>query len=513
MTVPHEVLVVSYRGPVSHVAGPDGPVAEAASSGGLVTGLLGLVGLPGAQELRSWVCAARSDADREAARAAGGQPVVLDVRGHPLMVRMVEIDPELERLTSTVAANPLLWFLHHGIGDLAHEPSYGEEEHAALAAYAEVNARLGDAVVDELDRLGPDTVVMLQDYHLYLVAAHVRARRPEALLHHFVHVPWPGADAWSTLPREVAEGLLRGLLANDVVGFHTRGYVESFLSTCEQLLGLQVEREGQHVLVEDRRVAVRSYPLGPRREALAEVASSPEARAERAALQATRPEHLVLRVDRADPTKNLLRGFQAWELLLDKHPEHRGRATLLALVEPTRTGIPRYRAYLKEVVAAAARVNARFGSGSWQPVVLDIGEGQERAVAAYQEYDVLLVNPVRDGMNLVAKEGVLLNERDGVLILSEQAGAFEELGEHVLGVHPLDVRATAQALHQALTMPAAERRSRLLAARAVLENYDAEQWFHDQVLDVRFRRALAVPAARKAGDPPARPLLPRRRRA
>jgi trehalose 6-phosphate synthase len=182
-------------------------------------------------------------------------------------------------------------------------------------------------------------------------------------------------------------------------------------------------------------------------------------------------------------------------------------------VEPTRTGIPRYRAYLKDVVAAAARVNARFGSESWQPVVLDIGEGQERAVAAYQEYDVLLVNPVRDGMNLVAKEGVLLNERDGVLVLSEQAGAFEELGEHALGVHPLDVRATAEALHQALTMPLAERRSQLRKARAVVEDYDAEQWFHDQVLDVRLRRALAVPAARKAGDPPARPLLPRRRRA
>jgi trehalose 6-phosphate synthase len=507
-----EVLVVSYRGPVSHVDSPDGPVPQPASSGGLVTGLLGLVGLPGAQELRSWVCAARSDADREAVRAAGGQPFTVDVRGQGISVRMVDLDPEQERLTSTVAANPLLWFLHHGIGDLAFGPSYGDEEHAALEAYGEVNARLGDAVVAELDRLGPGTVVMLQDYHLYLVAPHVRARRPDAMLHHFVHVPWPGADAWRALPREVAQSLVGGLLANDLVGFHTRGYVESFLATCEQLLGLTVDREAGHVMVGERRVAVRAYPLSPRRAALREIAATPEAQAERAALQVTRPEQLVLRVDRADPTKNLLRGFEAWERLLEQHPEHCGRAVMLALVEPTRTEIPHYRSYLTQVVAAAARLNARLGTRTWQPVVLDVGQGQERAVAAYQEFDVLLVNPVRDGMNLVAKEGVLLNERDGVLVLSEEAGAHEELSEHVLGVHPLDVRATAEALHRALTMPLAERRSRLRAAREVVEAYDAEQWFHDQVLDVRLRRALAVPAARSATDPAARPLLPRLRR-
>jgi trehalose 6-phosphate synthase len=512
VTTAHEVLVVSFRGPVSHVEGPDGPVAQPASSGGLVTGLLGLVGLPGAQEMRSWVCAARSDADREAVRRAAGQPFPVDVRGNEVSVRMVALDPEQERLTSTVAANPLLWFLHHSIGDLARSPSYGDEEHAALEAYAAVNAQLGDAVVAELDRLGPSTVVMLQDYHLYLVAPHVRQRRPDALLHHFVHVPWPGADAWRALPRAVAESLVRGLLANDVVGFHTSGYVESCLATCEQLPGLTVDREAGHVMVGERRVAVRAYPLSPRREALEAIAASPQALAERAALQATRPEQLVLRVDRADPTKNLLRGFEAWERLLEQHPEHQGRAVMLALLEPSRTEIAHYRDHLTEVVAAAAHLNARLGTRTWQPVVLDVGQGQERAVAAYQEFDVLLVNPVRDGMNLVAKEGVLLNERDGVLVLSEEAGAYEELGEHVLGIHPLDVRATAEALHRALTMPAPERRSRLQAAREVVEAYDAEQWFHDQVLDVRLRRALAVPAARSATEPPARPPLRRLRR-
>ena len=476
-----ELIVVSFRGPVVHGRDDTGRTQTAAPAGGLVTGLLAL------PDLGTWVCVAMTDEDR--AVAAEGE-VVAEVRGRKVALRMVAPEPEAQHQTSSIAANPVLWFLQHELWDLGTNPTFARDEHAAFAGYAAVNAAFGDAVVQELDSCGPDAVVMLHDYHLYLVAAHVRDRRPEAFLHHFVHIPWPPPETWRTLPSALAELLLRGLLANDVVAFHTEAYVRNFLDTCEQLLGLPVDREEGLVFAEGRRVAVRWYPISLDPESLRTFAAGPEVRAERLELQANRPEQLIVRVDRADPSKNIVRGFWALDQMFADHPELLGRVTMLALVQPSRQDIPQYRDYLAEVRRCGAEINERYGTDDWQPVDLRVAEGLARAVAAYQEADVLLVNPVRDGMNLVAKEGVLLNERDAVLVLSHQAGVFEEIGAFAIGVHPLDVMEQADALHRALVMPLPERRARLHASRAVVERNDAGRWLEMQLNDIELLRAL-----------------------
>ncbi|MDP9181476.1 MAG: trehalose-6-phosphate synthase, partial [Actinomycetota bacterium] len=468
----------SFRGPVVHSRDDNGRAQAAAASGGLVTGLLAL---PAFDDRGTWVCAAMTEEDRLVAEEG---PVTVEVRGRKVVVRMVALEPQAQHQTSAVAANPVLWFLQHELWDLGTHPTFARDEHAAFAGYAAVNAAFGDAVVQELDRRGEDTVVMLHDYHLYLVAAHVRDHRPAAFLHHFVHIPWPPPETWRTLPSALADLLLRGLLANDVVAFHTEGYVRNFLDTCEQLLSLPVDREAGVVYVDGRSVAVRWYPISLDPEALRAFAAGPEVREERLALQANRADQLIVRVDRADPSKNIVRGFWALDQMFIDHPELLGRVTMLALVQPTRQDIPQYIDYLSEIRRAGAEINERYGTDDWKPLDLRIGEGLARAVAAYQEADVLLVNPVRDGMNLVAKEGVLLNERDAVLVLSHQAGVFEEIGAFALGVHPLDVMEQAGALHHALTMPLEERRARLNASRAVVERNDAGRWLDQQLQDV-----------------------------
>ncbi len=485
---PPEVVVVSYRGPVSYQLDGGQRRAHPAPSGGLVTALLSL---PALRNRGVWICAAMTPEDHAVAREVRDQPFPVRVRDRSVLVRMVRLDPEAARLTSTVAANPVLWFVQHTMGNLATAPDPGGAD-AFEAGYEPANAAFADAVVAELDRRGDEAIVMLHDYHLYLVAHEVRRRRPDAFLHHFIHIPWPEPEAWFELPRHLAEQLLRGLLANNIIGFQTEGYARNFLRTCQEVLGLDVDHHAWRVGLDGRSVLLRWYPVSIDPVALRTFARGREASEERAALQAHRPEKLIVRVDRADPTKNIVRGFEAYGQMLRDHPEHRGRVQFLALVQPSRQDVAVYVSHLDDVRRAAAEVNAQFGNPAWQPVDLRVGEGLARAVAAYQEYDVLLVNPIADGMNLVAKEGVALNTRDGVLVLSRGAGAHAELGRFGLSVDPLDVEGQAEALHRALVMDREERHDRALACRLVVERNDSARWLNHQLRDIASLRPATV---------------------
>jgi trehalose 6-phosphate synthase len=199
---------------------------------------------------------------------------------------------------------------------------------------------------------------------------------------------------------------------------------------------------------------------------------------------ARRPEKLVLRVDRTDPSKNVVRGFRAFELYLDAHPEMHRRVQMLALLDPSRQDIPEYAEYLGAIQREARRVNERFQQNGWSPIELDIEDDFPHSVAAYKQYDVLLVNAIFDGLNLVAKEAPLVNGRDGVLILSENAGAHEELGPWALTVNPFDVAGQAAAIHEALQMPEAERRDRIEAIREHVREHDLTAWIEAQLDDL-----------------------------
>jgi trehalose 6-phosphate synthase len=504
MTSPPEVpdlpvVLLSHRGPVSFGRDESGRRTSSRGAGGLVTALTGLGSdLPDAV----WVCAASSEEDAAVAAEHDGQAVEVTLDSEPRLVeegdaaegaptmhlRLVEVDRRAHDDFYTVIANPLLWFLQHGMYGLALAPVLTRREHAAWDdGYAAVNRAFADAVVEEVQGRGGRALVMLHDYHFYLVGREVRERCPEALLSFFLHIPMPGPDAWRILPPAWREAVLNGLLGNDVVAFHTEGFARNFLLCAQELLGLAVDLEAMTVQVGDRQVAARHYPISIDVAAIRQLAASEEVAEHADALTEAfcrEDRQLILRVDRTDPSKNIVRGFEAFATLLEDHPELAGKVSFLALLQPSRQDVPEYADYLTEIGGAVARVNAAHGSEGWEPVDLRLVDDLALAVAAYSVCDVLMVNALADGMNLVAKESVVVNRRDGVLALSENTGAHQELGAFAVTLHPFDIQQQADALHEALTMDRGLRRARREAAATVVEENDIAKWLEAQLADL-----------------------------
>jgi trehalose 6-phosphate synthase len=493
------VVLLSHRGPVSFGRDESGGRTASRGAGGLVTALAGLASdLPDAV----WVCAASSEEDAAVAAEHHGQafevtldsePRLLDQAGDadgaPTMrLRLVEVERQAHDDFYTVIANPLLWFLQHGMYGLALAPVLTRREHTAWEdGYVAVNRWFADAVAEEVQARGGRALVMLHDYHFYLVGEEVRRRCPEAVLSFFLHIPMPGPDAWRVLPPAWRERVLTGLLGNDVVAFHTEGFARNFLLCAQELLGLPVDLESMTVQVGEREVTARHYPISIDVEAIRQLAATDEVaeRAETLTEAFCRDDRqLVLRVDRTDPSKNIVRGFEAFATLLEDHPELAGKVSFLALLQPSRQDVPEYADYLAEIGASVARINAAHGREGWEPVDLRLVGDVELAVAAYGVCDVLMVNALADGMNLVAKEAVVVNRRDGVLALSENTGAHQELGAFAVTLYPFDVQQQADALFEALTMDRDERRARREAAARVVEENDITKWLDTQLADL-----------------------------
>ncbi|HEX3874995.1 MAG TPA: trehalose-6-phosphate synthase [Solirubrobacteraceae bacterium] len=477
------LVLVSNRGPVTFEEG--GRIQR--GGGGLVTALTGLA----SHREVIWIASAMSEHDAAVSRENNGRPFkVQSPAGGTYLVRLVESDPVAYDGFYNVFANPMLWFIQHYLWDLSNAPDVRRNEIDAFeAGYNVVNADLARAVIEEIEDV-EEPVVMVHDYHLYTLPALVREARPEVFLHHFVHIPWTQSDAWRVLPAWIREAIFSGLLANDIIGFHTRSYRRNFLQCCRDLMDLEVDFERNVVHWKDREVWVRAYPLPIDAVATRAAATSDRVGEFEARLTARRRDYQILRVDRADLSKNVLRGFSAFDLFLEQHPEFVERITFVAQLMPSRTDVPEYAEYLERIEAVVAVVNHRHGTPDWMPIQLKLRDDLEEALASYKHYDVLLVNAMFDGMNLVAKEGPLLNEQGGVSILSENTGAHEELGEYALSVNPFDIQELADSIYAALTMGNDERAARLAGLKAIVTARDPGDWIDDQLADIR-AKALA----------------------
>ena len=468
-----KLIVVSNRGPVTFARDESGQRVARRGGGGLVTALRSLV----AHHDVTWIASAMTDEDRAVAQEARGGSIDEVARdGSPYRLRLVMHDQAAYDWFYNVVSNPTLWFLQHYLWDLSRAPDVDQGLYYAWGeGYVPVNATFAEAVLAEL-AVEPEAAVFFHDYHLYLAPRLVRDRAPDATLAHFVHIPWAQPDYWSVLPEAIRCAIHDGLLANDVVGFHTERWRRSFLVSCETILGAECDQVEGSAAHRGARTLVTARPISVDPTELDELAGDARVIAYQREIQARRPERLVVRVDRTDPSKNIVRGFRAFELYLEAHAEMRGRVGMLALLDPSRQEIPEYAEYLGAIQRAARAVNDRFQQDGWGPIELRIEDNFAESVAAYKEYDVLLVNAIFDGLNLVAKEAPLINERDGVLILSENAGVHEELGRWALSVNPFDVAAQAEAIRVALEMPHGERRARLEAIRAHVREHDLGEW-------------------------------------
>lgn len=448
-----DVVVASNRGPLSFAPGPDGSPVPAGSAGGLATALHALLAGSGA----TWVAAALGDADRDA--VARGL-----VHEDGLRIVMVEASPEDFSLAYDVVANATLWFCHHHLFDLVRSPRLDHHFEDAWGAYRRVNREFARAIAGAAPA---GARVLVQDYHLSLVGAMLREERPDLRTVHFTHTPFADPEMLRVLPDPVVDELLEAMAGFGACGFHTERWERAFRSAYEE---------------RGDAPATFSSPLGPNPGALEERAAAPEVGIERARLlERVGDRRLIVRVDRVELSKNLLRGFWAYDELLARSPGLRDEVVMVALAYPSRQGLDAYAAYRTEVEEAAARVNERWGTPRWRPVELAIDDNRDRALAALSIYDVLLVNPIRDGLNLVAKEGPLVNVRDGVLVLSREAGAWEELGRAAIGVNPFDVTATVTALERALSMTPEQRAERARTLRETVTARCASDWLVDQL--------------------------------
>jgi trehalose 6-phosphate synthase len=480
------LILVSNRGPATFGRDDDGELRATRGGGGLVTALQGLVEHRDA----TWIASAMSEEDVEVSRSHGGRNFTIDVEGVEYCLRLVESDSEAYDAFYNVIANPMIWFIQHYLWDLSNAPDVRQNEVDAFEeGYTVVNEDLARAVLDEAN--GQDAVVMLHDYHLYTAPKVIRKLRPDLFLHHFIHIPWTQPDAWRVLPSEMREEIYEGVLSNDIVGFHTRAYRHNFLLCCSDLFGLDVDFDNGIVHFEDREVWVRAYPLPISAKSFGRLAARPSVREYEEEVLRRRREHLILRVDRADLSKNVLRGFTAFDLFLDQHPEFREKVTFVAHMMPSRQDVPEYVEYLEKIEALVAVVNHRHGTTDWMPIDLKLRENLEEAIACYKHYDLLIVNAMFDGMNLVAKEGPLVNEHCGVSLLSENTGAHEELGEFSLSVNPFDVQEQADAIYRALTMSDEERRWRAEGLKRIIRQRDPGDWVDDQLRDIDAKRSGA----------------------
>ncbi|GGT37428.1 alpha,alpha-trehalose-phosphate synthase (UDP-forming) [Streptomyces purpureus] len=448
-----QVLVASNRGPVSYVPREDGTLEARRGGGGLVSGLSAV-----SAEDSVWVCAALGEGDREAVRRGVSEPGV----------RMLGIDPDVFTAAYNGIANSVLWFVHHMLYQTPLEPVFDLEFRRQWAAYEAYNRAFAEALAAEA---ADGASVLVQDYHLALVPGLLRDLRPDLRIGHFSHTPWAPAEYFRMLPDDIAEQLLRGMLGADRLGFLTRRWADAFAACCEAVVGGTGGTElGVHGLGADAdflRERSRRADVEERLETLRE--------------QIGPGRKVIIRVDRTELSKNIVRGLRAYRTLLQERPEWRGRVVHVAFAYPSRQDLKVYRDYTEEVSRVAAAINEEYGTPDWTPVLLHVKDDFARSLAAYRLADVALVNPIRDGMNLVAKEVPVVTDRGVALVLSREAGAYEELGEDAIGVNPYDVVATAEALHEALSLPdtdRAERTKRLAASATALP---PQRWFVSQL--------------------------------
>src|SRR3954465_3389960 len=479
------LVLVSNRGPVTYQE--DGSAKR--GTGGLVTALTGLASHRDA----TWIASAMTDADVAKEEQEGGRPFSVEApHGGEFRVRFVASDADAYDGFYNVIANPLLWFIQHYLWDQSNAPDIRRHEVDAFDhGYNAFNEDLARAVLEEVEGQ-EEPVVMVHGSPLYPLPGMIRRQRSDVFLHHFIHIPWTQPDAWRVLPAGIREQIYDGLLANDIIGFHTRSYRRNFLQCCRDLMELDVDMEAGVVKCGDREGWVRAYPLPIDWRATQSTASRDRVSEFEERLLQRRREFSILRVDRADLSKNVLRGFTGFDIFLEQHPEFSERITFTAQLMPSRTDVPEYAEYLERIEALVAVVNHRHGTPDWMPIDLKLRDDLEEAMSSYKHYDVMMVNAMFDGMNLVAKEGPVVNERNGVSILSENTGAHEELGEYALAVNPFDVQELADSLHAALTMDPAERARRAAGLREIVTSRDPGDWIDSQLADIREKPRVAT---------------------
>lgn len=478
------LIVATNRGPVEYYLTQDKVLKSRRGTGGVITALIDA----GSQMEMSWVAMAMTEGDRIAVKEAQQRNgrVPSPIHGHKVHLHYVAVSKTAYRKHYEQISNQMLWFLQHYLYNPNEDSKANERiQDAWENGYRVANQAIADAVIAEIESEASKPVVMLHDYHLYLAARMIRQKHPTIVTQQFIHIPWPDVRCWHFLPSNIAQEIYQGMAGNDIIGFQTERDARNFLEGARTLLdGAVVDFEEGAIWWQGHRTQTRAYPISISVTAERKTVNSAAGKRAATQIQSFLSAQTIMRVDRIEPTKNILRGFQAYGQLLENHPELRSNVSFLAFLVPSRQSLSEYKRYTSDVKKAIDEVNRKFGTEEWQPITAFYGNDRTRALAAMQYYDVLLVNPIIDGMNLVAKEGPAVNQMNGLLVLSRTVGAFQQLGKACIPTSPTDVKETAQALYIALTLPSDERRTKATLARLIVERQDLNTWMRRQIADI-----------------------------
>lgn len=477
------LFFVSNRGPVEFRFTDSGNLQSQRSGGGLMTSLVNA-----SQNTEMvWFSSAMGEGDRRATINSQGEKIALTSMGAKLFVHFIVSPRNVYHKYYNIFCNPLLWFLQHYMWNPPYTPNIDAKVYDAWDnGYVNVNKAFASSIINEIKKDSRPSVIMTQDYHLYLVNGYLRMDFPDIFMTHFIHIPWPSSIYWELLPQHIRLKIISSLCCNDIVGLQTRNDVVNFLNTCKSFLpDAEVDFNNNVIKINNRVVQVKEYPISVDVNGLERLIQSPLVNDYRAKIRPYLSEKNIVRVDRTEPTKNIIRGFKAFDIFLQRYPEYIGKVKFLAFLVPSITHIKQYQIYNQEVLEIVKAINNKYSKNDWQPIKIYYENNYPQSIAAMSLYDVLLVNAVIDGMNLVAKEGPIVNTIDGVVILSESVGAYQQLKEGVITLTAVDIEATVNAIYKALTMPVEEKKKKAEILKTAIKKDDMTQWLYNQFQDIR----------------------------
>lgn len=476
-----EIIVASNRGPVLFKRDGKGEIEIIKGKGGIVGSMVPFL----EKTHGTWFSSAIGECDAYM-NDKHDSKVPIPLEDPEYYVRLIKTEEDVFNDFNGKFANPLLWFIHHSMWNPPYSPCADEELHQAWDSYQYVNSKFAEAISDAVSTSNKTPIVMLQDYHIYLTPKLIRKQHPDVLMSQFVHIPFPPPEIFQQLPNHMQIDILDGMLTNNVLGFHIPRYMNNFLQTIKQILpNAFVDEVVGDIVYNGHLCHVRTYPISIDRETMQTHAQSPEVISKEAEVDAMIGNcKLIYRTDRADLSKNIIRGFQAYDMFLDKYPEWKEKVKFVATLMPSRQDIKIYREYTDNIKDIVNKINEKHATPDWEPIKYICRGDYDLVVALLKRYDVLMVNPILDGMNIVAKEGSVVNENNGVLILSTGAGCYEELKDGAICINPFDLRQTAESIDTALLMDEKTKAQMITEARAAVERNDLNKWVSDQLKDI-----------------------------
>lgn len=474
------LIVVSNRGPVEFYKS-NSNIKMKRGAGGLVSTLLPLM-----ESLNGvWIASAMTPGDVEVAKRYPDNKVPIPQKDPKFWVPFVVVDSDRYECYYSVISNPLLWFIQHYMWNSPYTPNIDDKIHQAWEkGYLYMNQKFAEKVLSEADKNEKEPLIMLQDYHLYLCPTFIRKKLKDIFLSQFIHIPWPQSEYFSIIPEYMRKSIIEGLLSNDLLGFHIPRYVTNFIQTCEEYAD-EVDYNQGIIWHNGQTTHVKSYPISVDYDGIKEMASSSGVLEKENLIKEIKKDYfLFYRTDRADLSKNIIRGFEAYELFLHKYPQYHKKVKYLTTGKPTRQQIREYYNYYYDIIDIIENINYKYAQDDWKPIEWIFKADYELVVAAFKNYDCMIVNPIADGMNIVPKEASAVNENQGVVILSEKAGCFEELKECVIPVNPYDISQTAEAYHDALKMSENERNEQFKKIQDIVAQRTIYHWISEQFEDI-----------------------------